>query len=327
MTQIQLGTKVATPSKESPILSENTGALSPAMKRRDLMDHDTRYKLHRRFDRLARLYGDPAVRALMESRVVIFGVGGVGGLVAEALARSAIGHIKLVDFDEVCITNVNRQIQALKGTVGKDKAELLAERLRRINPNTEVVVESIFYNAARSERLLECPWPGRTQDYDFVIDCIDHLASKVHLLSTCVKREIPIVSSMGAAGKTDPTQIRIADLSESKGCPLAREVRRKLRKDYGFPASGPLGITAAYSAEQRVWPKALDYDEGQGFKCVCPNYNPEHNCDARQLIDGSVMHVTGAMGFAVASAVVNTIAKPLMSIAPDEPQKRDRARS
>jgi ribosome-associated translation inhibitor RaiA len=140
---------------------------------------ETPYRLHRRFDRLGRLYGDGAVTRLMNARVVIFGLGGVGGFAAEALARSAVGHLMLVDFDDVCVTNSNRQIQALKGTIGQSKAILLRDRLRLINPQATVEATQAFYNAERSEQLLTAPWgDGR---YTFVVDCIDNLTAKGHL--------------------------------------------------------------------------------------------------------------------------------------------------
>src|SRR5687768_15903226 len=165
---------------------------------------ESRYKLHRRFDRLGRLYGDGAVERLMGAKVVVFGLGGVGSFAAEALARSAVGHLALVDFDDVCVTNSNRQLQALKGNVGKPKAEVLAERLRLVNPQAKVEAVRSFYNAQRADQLLTPPWGGA---YDFVIDCIDNMTAKAHLLTTCRAKGIPIVASMGAAGKRDPSQI------------------------------------------------------------------------------------------------------------------------
>lgn len=288
---------------------------APAMDVRN-PDEEREYRLHRKFDRLGRLYGDDAVTTLMQTRIAVFGLGGVGSFAAEALARSAVGSMQLIDFDEVCVTNTNRQLQALTGTVGKPKADLLADRIRLINSEADVRSDRGFYNAETSDRLLACPFPGSSSEYDIVVDCIDHVASKAHLIATAHARGIKVVSSMGAAGKLDPTQIRIADLADTHGDPLAREIRRILRKEYGFPAKGPMGVTAVFSPEQRAWPRELTYDKGKGFKCVCPHKNPAHNCDARSLIDGTAVFVTGAFGLALAAAVVNPLTEEMRAEAP-----------
>ncbi len=276
---------------------------------------ERRYKLHRRFDRLGRLYGDDGVKLLINTRVVIFGLGGVGSFAAEAIARSAVGSLSLVDFDDVCVTNSNRQLQALKGTVGQSKAELLAERCRLINPQANVHWERLFYNAERSDALLTPPWEG-VEAYDFVIDCIDNLTAKAHLIATCKEKGIPLISSMGAAGKLDPTQVKIADLAETRGCKMAREMRSILRKKHGFPQEGPMGVSAVFSEEKRTWPRLLEYDGGEGFKCICPHVSDEHGCDSRNLIDGTAVFVTGTFGLVCASHVINTLARPLIEQAP-----------
>ncbi len=281
---------------------------------------ETRYRLHRRFDRLGRLYGDGAVERLMAARVVVFGLGGVGSFAAEALARSAIGHLMLVDFDDVCVTNSNRQLQALRGNVGKPKAELLRERLEQVNPQAEVRATVAFYNAERSQALLTTPWDG----FDFVVDCVDNLTAKAHLLATCRARGIPVVSSMGAAGKLDPTRIQIADLSRTYVCPLAKELRAILREKHAFPRRGlPTGVTAVYSDEPRHWPRELTYDQGKGFQCVCPKKSDEHSCERRSLIDGTAAFVTGAFGLACASHVVNTLVGDLLRTSPAAKSRYD----
>jgi len=283
---------------------------------RDESSKDESYKLHRRFDRLGRLFGDGAVKDLMDARVVVFGVGGVGSFAAEALARSAIGHLMLVDFDDVCVTNANRQIQAMQGTIGKPKAEVLRDRLRLVNPKATIESHRIFYNAERSDELLRAPWPGSHEGYDFVVDCIDNITAKTHLIASCVKAGIPIVTSMGAAGKLDPTRVRIADLADTEMCRLARDVRKILRKKHGFPAKGKMGVQAVYSDEERTWPRALTYDGGEGFKCVCPHKSDEHGCDSRQLIDGTAVYVTGTFGLVASSVVVNTLTERYRGMAP-----------
>lgn len=277
------------------------------------------YRLHRRFDRLGRLYGDGAVGKLMATRVVVIGLGGVGSFAAEALARSAVGHVLLVDFDDVCVTNSNRQLQALAGNVGKPKAWVLRDRLRLINPQATIEAKRAFYNAERADELLQVPSEWGGGPWDFVVDCIDNLTAKAHLIATCKARGIPVASSMGAAGKLDPTRLRIADLANTYVDPLARELRKILRTKHGFPKSGPMGVHAVYSDERRAWPKALTYDGGKGFVCACPSGDEvvqdvrenNHACDERNLIDGTAVFVTGAFGLACASVVVNTLTAAL----------------
>ena len=256
----------------------------------------------------------------MRQRVLVVGLGGVGSFAAEALARSAIGHLQLADFDDVCITNTNRQLQAVHGMVGKPKAWVLRDRLRLINPSAQVEAKRAFYNAARSDEMLRAPdaWGGG--NWDFVVDCIDNLTAKAHLLATCRERGIAVVSCMGAAGKLDPTRLKVADLANTYVDPLAREMRKILRTKYGLPKSGKMGITAVYSDERRAWPRELTYDKGEGFSCVCPKGDAmvedvrenAHSCDERTLIDGTAVYVTGAFGLCCASVVVNTITAPLM---------------
>jgi len=284
----------------------------------DKLDHltgESSYRLHRRFDRLGRIFGDAAVEKLLSLRVIVFGVGGVGSMAAEALARSAVGRLVLVDFDVVCITNTNRQLQAMQGTVGKPKVSVLGERLSLINPQAVIETKQAFYKEERSDELLTPPWP-EVEQYDYVVDCIDNLTAKAHLLASCRALGLPVVSSMGAAGKLDPTQVRIDDLGKTAGCPMATSMRKILRRTHGFPGSGSMGITAVYSAEKRHWPRQLGYDGGLGFRCACSTHSDEHSCDARSLIDGTTMFVTGALGLACASVVVNHFVMPLIALAP-----------
>lgn len=294
----------------------------------DNVAEETHYRLHRRFDRLGRLYGDGAVAHLMAQKVVVIGLGGVGSFAAEALARSAVGHVLLVDFDDVCVTNSNRQLQALQGNVGKPKAWILRDRLKLINPQAKIEAKRAFYNAARSDEILSLPAAWQTGEpgerWSYVIDCIDNLTAKAHLLAECKKRGIPVVSSMGAAGKLDPTRIQLGDLADTVVDPLAREMRKILRTKHGFPGDGPMGIKAVSSDERRHWPKELTYDKGEGFTCVCPKGDDEvedvrtnlHSCDEKNLIDGTAVFVTGAFGLACASAVVNDLTAELRERAP-----------
>lgn len=276
---------------------------SPTEPRTDAGAPETSYRTHRRFDRAARLFTETGLGRLMGAHVVVFGMGGVGSFSAEALARSAVGKLTLVDFDEICITNVNRQLHALKGNVGRRKVDVMAERLRLIHPAGEVVPVARFYNEESSDELLSGP-------IDFVVDAIDNLTAKAHLIARCLARGLPLVSSMGAAARLDPTRVRSADLSETQRDPLARSLRKLLRQRHGLEidAKRPLGVTAVFSDEPPIDPSAVGYDHGQGFRCVCPNGdNGLHTCEKRSRIEGSAAFVTGAFGLACAGVVVRAL--------------------
>src|SRR5438552_3585264 len=204
---------------------------------------------HRRFDRTARLLGDEGVERLGRSTVTVFGVGGVGSFAAEALMRSGVGRVIVVDYDRICVTNVNRQLHALKGTLGKSKVEVMADRLRAINPDATIEPRCEFYGAETSARLL-VPEP------DVVIDAIDNMAAKMHLIATCTRDRVRIVSAMGAAARLDPTQVRIADLSDTRVDPFARALRHNLRRKHGFDFTRPVGLHAVYSEETPLPPHA-----------------------------------------------------------------------
>ncbi len=257
------------------------------------------YRLHRRFDRMGRLVGDAAMERLFASHVVVIGLGGVGSFAAEALCRSGVGRLTLVDFDTVCVTNTNRQLQAMRGTVGKPKASVLAERLRLINPQAEIKAIPLFYEARIADLLLK--------GADWVVDAIDNVTTKCHLLATCRARQLPIVCATGASGRIDPTRVKVADLADTRVDPLAAAVRRILREKHDLPAKGPWGIPAVFSDEAPADPVELHYDHGQGFACVCPNDNDHHTCDERNVIWGTTSFVTGAVGLTAASVVVRAL--------------------
>lgn len=260
-------------------------------------------RLHRRFDRTGRLLGEAGMRRLAEARVIVFGLGGVGSYAVEGLVRSGVGHLTLVDFDVVCVTNANRQLHAVTGAVGKPKAELMAQRCREINPEVDVSAVVDFYREEISAQLLDGPW-------DAVVDAIDNIKAKLHLLSTCVERKIKVVSSMGAAGRLDPTYIRVDDLCETHMDPFAKDIRKLLRRKYGIDANRPTGITAVFSIEPRREPLPLSYDDAEGFVCVCPQGENElHSCAHRNQIDGSVAFVTSVFGMHLAGTVVRRIAQ------------------
>jgi tRNA A37 threonylcarbamoyladenosine dehydratase len=261
------------------------------------------FRLSRRWDRTGRLLGDEAMVRLARSRVIVFGLGGVGSYAVEGLVRSGIGHLTLVDFDEVCVTNLNRQLHATVRTVGKGKAELMAQRCREVNPDCAVEAVAEFYRAENAEQLLQPGW-------DFVVDAIDNVKAKLHLLHRCVQLGLPVVSSMGAAGRLDPTAVRVDDLSETIMDPFAKDVRKLLRRKYGVETDRRTGITAVYSVEPPRAPVPLTYDAAtDGFLCVCPSReNDFHTCDHRTQVNGSVGFVTSVFGMNAAGVVVRRIA-------------------
>ena len=255
---------------------------------------------HRRFDRTARLLGDEGVARLGASTVTVFGAGGVGSFAAEALVRSGVGRLILVDYDRICVTNVNRQLHAMKGTLGKPKAAVMAERLQAINPDATIEARGEFYTAETSARLL-VPEP------DLVIDAIDNIAAKMHLITTCVRDRLRIVSAMGAAARLDPTQVRIGDLSETRVDPFARDLRRNLRRKHGLDCSKRVGVWAVFSEEAPIAPQALAYDDG-AFRCVCPGGdNGLNDCEHRNRVEGSVAFVPSVFGMTAASVAIKLI--------------------
>ncbi len=266
-----------------------------------LPSFDESYKLHRRFDRLGRLVGDAGMVRLFGSRVLVVGIGGVGSHAAVALARSGVGRIGLVDFDVICATNVNRQVQSREGTAGKPKATVLAEYIHSIHPQVQAEPILRFYDAECADDLLG---PPDAPTVDWVVDAIDNITTKCHLLATCHQRGIPVVCATGASGRIDPTAIRTDDLARTRLDPLAAMVRKVLRKHHGFPKAGPWGIPAVYSLEPAREPIAPHYDGGRGFRCMCPGPREHHTCEQRRVIYGTAGFVTGAFGLACASVVV-----------------------
>jgi tRNA A37 threonylcarbamoyladenosine dehydratase len=190
-----------------------------------------------RFDRLVLLIGEAGLARLRLASVAVFGLGGVGSYAVEALVRGGIGRLTLVDFDRVDITNCNRQVHALSATIGQPKAQVMAERCRTINPDVQVNPLQVFYSKENSEDLLQ-------RDFDYVLDCVDQITAKLHLIERCMAMRLPIISSMGAANKLDPTLVRVADLADTHKCRLARILRRELRRR-GIAG----GVKTVYSTE------------------------------------------------------------------------------
>lgn len=277
-------------------MKEITGNPNAPMSEQELEN----YKLHRRFDRMGRLIGDQGMKRLMDSHVMVIGLGGVGSWAAESIVRSGVGEVTLIDFDEICVTNANRQLHALAGLVGKQKTEVMGARMLQINPRVKVNEVPKFYNQEHCAEIF-------ARRPDFVIDAIDHVTSKCHLLAYCRAEGIPIVTSTGSGGRLDPTQVKVTDLALTTVDPLARALRGILRELYQFPRKEgePFGIPAVYSTEPATEPAELHYDGGKGFRCVCPQGdNPYFTCDNRNVIMGNAGFVTGTFGFVLASLVV-----------------------
>lgn len=284
--------------QNTPLVSSTASTSEPASLQ------ETKYVLHRRFDRMGRLIGDTNMEKLLRSHVMVIGLGGVGSWAAESLARSGVGKLTLVDYDEICITNTNRQIHTMSGLIGKKKAQIMAERVQKINPQIQVEYMPLFYNKDNSEEIL-----GKNPDY--VFDAIDNMTAKCHLLSTAREKNIRIVTTGGSASKMDPTQIQISDLSKTEIDPMLVVIRRVLRQEYNFPkGKEDFDIPCIWSPEVPTKPVDLDYDNGQGFKCVCPQgQNGFNSCDNRLQINGSASFVTGAFGLTAASWIVRDIIK------------------
>ncbi len=192
------------------------------------------------FSRNELAIGKEGLDLLRNSTVAVLGIGGVGSFSAEALARSGVGKLILIDKDDVDITNINRQIHALLSTVGQSKVDLMADRIKDINPDCEVVRMKMFYNEETYERLFEHP-------LDFIVDASDTITFKIHLIKQTIERKIPMISSMGAANKMDPTKFKIDDIFKTSYDPIAKVIRTKLRKE-GFKK----GVPVVYSTERPI---------------------------------------------------------------------------
>ena len=240
------------------------------------------------FSRSALLIGREGVEKLGRARVALFGVGGVGGYVAEALARSGVGAIDLYDPDTVGLTNLNRQIVALHSTLGLPKAEVMARRLRDINPAVAVTAHPLFYLPENAEQV-------DLSSYDYIADAIDTVTAKLNLIERCYHLGVPIISAMGAGNRLDPTQVRVGDIFETQNCPLARIMRKELRKR-GVPA-----LRVAYSTEEALSPLP---EEAAALQAETPALNAP-----RRDTPGSMMFVPAAMGLAMAAAIVRDIVK------------------
>ena len=232
------------------------------------------------FSRSEMLIGEEGLKKLKESKVAVFGIGGVGSYTVEALARSGVGKLVLVDHDEVCVSNINRQIHATSKTVGQSKAELMKTRVLEINPNIEVIVYKEMYTAETASKLLD-------KSYDYVVDAIDMVTSKIDLIERTKAMGIPIISAMGAANKLDPTKLVVTDIYKTSMCPLAKVMRSELRK------KGIKKLKVVYSTEQPIKPNQNLVHGGAGA--------------GRRQTPGSMVFVTATSGLIIGAEVIRDL--------------------
>ena len=257
----------------------------------------------RRFGGIARLYGAPALAAFERASVAVIGIGGVGSWVAEALARSAVGSLTLIDLDNVAESNTNRQIHALDGNYGKPKVEAMAERIAQINPLCDVRLVEDFIEPDNFAKVLG-------GGFDYVIDAIDSVRTKTALIAWCVEQQQPLITVGGAGGQLDPTRIRIDDLALTIQDPLLSKVRAQLRKLHGFPR-GPKArfkVSAVYSDEPLIYPEAAvcDIDEEAEHVTTSPGHTGPVGLNCAGF--GSSVCVTASFGFAAAAHVLRALA-------------------
>lgn len=242
------------------------------------------------FNRTERLFGEEMMQTLSQTKVIIFGVGGVGSWCAEGLIRSGIGHLTIVDPDKVCITNVNRQLMATTSTVGRYKVDVLQERLLDINPNAEIKALKMKYSEETADMF-------ELENYDYIIDAVDSLKDKAHLILRACETDAVFYSSMGAAVKVNPQRIKVAEFWEVRGCPLAAAIRKKFKKAGTIPSHKFLCVY-----DDEVLPNLGNPDADT-------TYNQEMSCTTKAVINGATAHITGIFGFTLSGLLIEDIYK------------------
>lgn len=266
-----------------------------------------------RFGGIARLYGQQGAQTLQKAHFCVIGIGGVGSWVAESLARNGVGQITLIDLDDICISNTNRQIHALSNTIGESKVEVMAERIKQINPDCLVNIVEDFVTTDNLAELMSAK--DMPSGYDYVIDAIDAVDIKVRLIAFCKRNKIPIITIGGAGGQVDPSQISITDLSKTYQDPLLAKVKNQLRREFNFPRADlpkaskrKFAIDAVFSTEQ------LRYPDATGDVCLAKPEVNEDGVTATRLDCsggfGATTHVTATFAFfAVARAIDKLLKK------------------
>lgn len=246
------------------------------------------------FSRTQLLLGEDAMKKLADMRVAVFGIGGVGGYVCEALVRSGVGHFDLIDDDKVCLTNINRQIIATRKTVGKYKVDVMKERILDINPDARVEVYKCFFLPENAD---DFPF----EEYDYIVDAVDTVTAKIALVMKAKEKNVPIISSMGAGNKLDGSMFRVADIYKTKVCPLAKVMRHELKK------RGIKKLKVVYSEEYSTRPLE-DMSISCRTNCICPP-GAAHKCTERRDIPGSVAFVPSVAGLIIGGEVVKDLTK------------------
>lgn len=258
------------------------------------------------FNRTRLLVGDDGMSRLSEAKVIILGVGGVGSWCAEALIRSGVRHLTIVDSDRVCVTNINRQLMANISTVGKVKVEALKEQLLLINPSAQIETRQAIFCQETADSF-------NLQDYDYIVDCIDSLKDKILLILMATRTKARFYSSMGAALKMDPTRIKVAEFWKVQGCPLARMIRKRMKGMKRFPSKKFKCVFSDEVLENKGRNEAC----GTGA-CMCPKSkatnedSPLHNhewCSSKAQINGTMMHITAMFGLILGGLVIEDILK------------------
>ncbi len=245
------------------------------------------------FSRTQLLVGKDGMDRLQDASVAVFGIGGVGGYAVEALVRSGVGSFLLVDDDKVCLTNLNRQIIATRKTVGKYKVDVMKERILDINPNAQVEVRKCFYLPENADTF-------DFSQYDYIIDAVDTVTAKLEIIMQAKKVGVPVISSMGAGNKLDPTKFEVADIYKTTMCPLARVMRRECKK------RGIKDLKVVYSTEKSMRPLE-DMSISCRTNCICPP-GAQHKCTERRDIPGSTAFVPSVAGLILAGEVVKDLA-------------------
>lgn len=265
-----------------------------------MMDTSVAGSYRDRFGGVGRLWGRAGLDRLRAAHVCVVGVGGVGSWAVEGLARSGVGALTLVDLDDVCVTNVNRQLPALDGQIGRPKVAVLAERVQAINPECAVEAVAEFFTEATAARLM-------SPNFNYVVDAIDNMTNKARLIAMCRDRLLPCLTVGAAGGRRDLTQVRVGDLGDAENDLLLRQVRKKLRRDFGFSPGAQrgrmdFGVRCVWSGERPVFPWT------DGTCATTPEPGSELKLDCETGF-GTAVFVTGAFGLAAAGEVVRVLAK------------------
>ena len=260
-----------------------------------------------RFGGIERLYGKKALQTFRDAHICVVGIGGVGSWIVEALARSGIGQITMIDLDEICLTNINRQLHAMDGEIGRQKTAVMAERVTAINPECHVICKESFFTSRNADEILNA-------EFDYVIDAIDRVKEKCLLLAGCHQRGIPIITCGGAGGLRDPSQICIDDLSRSYNDALLNQVRKNLRSNHGFPAGADpkrkikariFGIDAVFSPEAAVF-QQCDGEVSSKRPTDTTGADARLNCASGF---GSITHITATFGFFAVSRCLERLSR------------------